>query len=172
MGFCILACGGYSYLGVFWNTLMTVTAEGTNEAAEATFEKRVSQFITVREAIQKLETELEEKIKPLRDIKELLSGWLITHLQKIGVESARTSFGTCSLSKKYSASLADPDGFMKWVIANNQFELIDRRANVTAVRAYLEETKSLPPGVNFSSYISVGVQRPRKKSEHLTTDET
>lgn len=151
---------------------MTVTAEGSGEQAEATFDKRVAQFIQVRDAIKAIEEELKKRIAPLQEVKDMLEGWLIKHLETIGVESARTKHGTCTASVKYSAPLADPDMFMSWVIDNKQFEMIDRRANVTAVKAYIEENQTAPPGVNWSSYKSVGVQRPRKKSVHLTPDES
>jgi hypothetical protein len=54
---------------------------------------------------------------------------------------------------------------MQHVIQNNSFELLDKRANVTAVKDYVKEHNTTPPGVNLSSITSIGVRRPAKAKE-------
>jgi hypothetical protein len=51
---------------------------------------------------------------------------------------------------------------MRYVIANQKFELLDRRANVTAVKEFVKENKEQPPGCNLSAVETVGVRRPSK----------
>ena len=143
--------------------------DDNNEGEEAKVDTRVAQFIAVRDMIKALEKEYAEKKKPYQDVKDQLEGWLLAHMKKTGAESVRTKFGTCSASTTYTASLADPQAFMTFVIANNMFDLLDRRANATAVVDYVQEHKTLPPGVNLNPHMSAGVQRPRKKTEDLTS---
>jgi hypothetical protein len=57
--------------------------------------------------------------------------------------------------------LADPEAFMKFVIANQAYDLLDRKANATACRDYAAEHQNLPPGVNMSAVKTVGVRSPR-----------
>jgi hypothetical protein len=59
--------------------------------------------------------------------------------------------------------LADPEAFMKYVIDNQAFDMLDRKANVTAVKEYVQETGALPPGVNLSSIKTIGVRRASGK---------
>jgi len=74
-------------------------------------------------------------------------------------ESVRTDTGTVYRTEKKSASLADPDAFMRYVIGNEAWDLLDRKANVKAVEDFIEENDLAPPGVNFSTTYVVGVRR-------------
>jgi hypothetical protein len=48
---------------------------------------------------------------------------------------------------------------MRYVIGNEAWDLLDRKANVKAVEDFIEENDLAPPGVNFSTTYVVGVRR-------------
>jgi hypothetical protein len=48
---------------------------------------------------------------------------------------------------------------MDYVIQHNAWDLIDRKANVTAVEGFINQHNSPPPGVNFASVFVAGVRR-------------
>lgn len=121
--------------------------------------KRVQQYVRLRDEIKRLDEEHKEKMKPYRDTLEKLNGVLLGHLNEINGDSVRTDGGTVFRSAKKSASLADPDAFMRFVIENDAFDLLDRKANVTAVADFIDENNVPPPGVNFSTTYVVGVRR-------------
>lgn len=127
-------------------------------------ELRVAQFRQVREKLEQLEEEAAKIRKPFQDIKDKLEGLIIKQLKDTGQTSARTAAGTASLSTKYKATLSDKTAFMAFVTENKLFDLIDKKANSTAVKDYLEEHKALPPGCNISSHTTVNVRRPTKSS--------
>jgi hypothetical protein len=52
---------------------------------------------------------------------------------------------------------------MAFVKTTNNYDLLDRKANVTAVKDYVSENGTLPPGVNLSSIKTVGVRRASGK---------
>lgn len=122
-------------------------------------EKRVGQYIQVRDAIKKLKDQHEEQLKPLVELQNVLTGWLQTCLETSGAEAIKTKAGTCYSTTRYTASLADPEIFMKFVLEKQNFDLLDRKANVTAVKDYVAENGALPPGVNLSAITTVGVRR-------------
>lgn len=122
-------------------------------------EERVRQYIKCRDAIKAANDAHADSIKPLIDLQNSLTGWLQNFMDKNGADSIKTAEGTCYSSTKYTASLADADTFMKFVIATQDFDLLDRKANVTAVKAYVAEKNVLPPGVNLSSIQTIGVRR-------------
>ena len=122
--------------------------------------KRVAQYVQMRDLIKVKETEFKELMAPYKKALEDLNTVLLNHLNDIGGNSLNTDAGTVYRKEKKSAALADPAAFMDYVIANSAFDLIDRKANVTAVTAFVKENGSPPPGVNFSSYFDVGVRRP------------
>lgn len=121
--------------------------------------KRVDQYVALRDKIKKLDDEHKEKMKPYREVLEKLNGVLLEHLNQIGGDSVRTEAGTVYRTAKKSASLADADAFMRFVIGNEAWDLLDRKANVTAVADFIEENNAAPPGVNFSTAFVVGVRR-------------
>jgi hypothetical protein len=90
---------------------------------------------------------------------------LLNHLNAIGGNSLNTDAGTVYRTEKKSASLSDSTAFMDYVIANSAFDLLDRKANVTAVTEFVKENNTPPPGVNFSSAYVVGVRRPTQEKE-------
>jgi len=124
--------------------------------------KRVEQYITIRDKLKELDAAHEEKCKPLRELQEVLSGKLRTFMEANNLDNLKTEAGTCYTSTRYTASLADPDAFMKFVINNKLFDLLDRRANNTAVKEYVNEHNSLPPGCNLNQVQTVGVRRAGK----------
>lgn len=137
-------------------TLPAVPAE---TQPQATVDERVAAYIQCRDAIKAAKEKYEADIQPLVELQNLLTGWLQNHLEKNGAESIKTAHGTCYTSTKYTASLADSDAFMQFVIKNSEYDLLDRKANVTAVKAYVADHDALPPGVNLSSISTVGVRR-------------
>lgn len=126
---------------------------------QVTVDKRIEQYIQVRDKLKAMDEAHAEAIKPLIEIQNLLSGWMMAFLEKSGTTSVKTAHGTCYASTRHTASLADPDAFMKYVISTGKFELLDRRANSTAVKDFVEETNALPPGCNLNAIRTVGVRR-------------
>lgn len=121
--------------------------------------KYVSDYVAVRDKIREKEAAHKEELKPLKAVLDKISGHLTKWLGDTKSESIRTEAGTCYLTTRWSASLADADAFLKFVRETNNFDLLDRKANATAVRDYVEEHHCLPPGVNLSSIQQVGVKR-------------
>ena len=120
---------------------------------------QVRRYIACREEIKRRKEEFEKSLKPYIELQEFLTGWLQDFMETAGADNIKTPHGTCYASTKHSASLADPDAFMKFVISNAAYDLIDRKANVTACRDYTEANGAPPPGVNLSSIKTVGVRR-------------
>jgi hypothetical protein len=129
---------------------------------EANIEKRVKQYVFIRDQIKLMTERHEAELQPLKDLKERLTGILQSAMDKVGAESIKTTEGTVYTTTQYTAALADPKAFMDFVISNQNFDLVDRKANSTAVRDYVNTVGVLPPGVNLSSRATVGVRRPTK----------
>lgn len=121
--------------------------------------KRVEQYITLRDKIKALDEEHKNKMKPFRDMLENLGGIMLQHLKAIGADSVAGKAGTVYKTVKHSASIADGDAFWGYIVENDAWDLLDRKANVTAVSDYIEQHQAAPPGVNFTSVITVGVRR-------------
>ena len=122
-------------------------------------DQRVEQYVILRDKIRELEKAHEEAIKPYKEALDGLNSLLLQHLQTMGVESARTTAGTVYRTDRSSASIADVTAFWDHVMASQDFDLIDKRANKTAVSDYVKTNGAAPPGVNYSVTHIVGVRR-------------
>lgn len=121
--------------------------------------KRIEQYVKLRDEIKRQEDDFKAKIKPYKDTLEKLNCALLAHLNAIGGDSVSAEAGTVYKTAKRSASIADRDLFWNHVMGTQDFDLLDWKANVTAVTAYVEENQSLPPGVSLSTTHVVGVRR-------------
>lgn len=129
------------------------------------FDRMVERFVKLRDKITEIEKQHKEQLAPYKDAKERLEGILLEHLNAINASNVRTAHGTVSRKTKDSASIADMDLFWRWVQQENEYDMVDRKANVTAVREYIRAHDVPPPGVSFSSKLTVGVVRSNGKSE-------
>lgn len=143
---------------------MTDTAAPQAEVApQVKVEQRVAEYIACRDAINTMKEKHEQELKPLVELQNMLTGWLQRFMDAAGAENIKTAHGTCYTSTRFTASLADPEAFMKHVLSTQSYDLLDRKANVTAVKDYVAEHGTLPPGVNLSSISTVGVRRASGK---------
>lgn len=122
-------------------------------------QKRVEQFIQLRDVIRTRDDDHKKAMAPLRETLEKLNAVLLAYLNDLNMNSANTDAGTVYRTEKKSASIADAEAFMKHVISNGAFDLLDRKANVSAVTDYIESNGVPPPGVNYSKTYVVGVRR-------------
>jgi len=77
-----------------------------------------------------------------------------------GTDQWKTKHGTIYFTTKYSAKLVDPEAYLDYAISTESLDLLEKRASVTAVRAFVETHGQLPPGVELSSRTEVNVRRP------------
>ena len=121
--------------------------------------KRVSQYVALRDRIKDLEAKHKEELKPFKEMLDTLNSSLLAALDEQNSESVRTESGTVYRTPRVSASIADADAFWNYVQDNKAWDLLDRRANKTAVTDYVDEHNAAPPGINYSVTHVVGVRR-------------
>ena len=143
---------------------MTDPTQPMPTAAQAIdVEKRVGQFVMLRDMKAALKEKHDAEMKPITDTMEMIKDELKTALHSVNADNMKTASGTVSLSTKYSASAADIDMFWAWVVTQASFDMLDKKPNVTAIREYVEQHGVAPPGVNFTSFQDVGVRRATAK---------
>lgn len=137
-------------------------AENAGGGRDIKVAQRIAEYVRCRDQIKVIEERHKTELAPLKELQDMLGGWLQSALDKAGADSIKSLAGTAYKTQKFTASLADPKAFMDFVIENALFDLMDRKANVTAVKEYVEQNGSLPPGVKLSAIETVGVRRPTK----------
>lgn len=120
---------------------------------------RTQQYVAIRDMIREVEKRHKAELAEPKELLAKIAGEIEGFLSENGLDNLKTPYGTCYKSMKHSASLADPKAFMDYVIQSERWDLLDKKANVTAVRTMLANTNELPPGVNLSSVASIRVKR-------------
>lgn len=128
-------------------------------------EKYIGKYVALRDKIKALEDTHKKSMAPFKDMLDTVGNHVLKHMQDTNVESVKTSEGTAYISERTSVSLQDPEAFMVYVIANQAFDLMDRKASVSAVEEFVKKTGGLPPGTKFSKMVKIGVRRPGDKSD-------
>lgn len=143
------------------NRLMNAPApQAPNPLMSLTMDQLVDQYVRLRDRLKEADEKHNEKMKPAKDYLQSLNGALMAQLQQMGMDSAKTIHGTAYMSERKSATVGDADAFRNYVIEHGEFDLADWRANATAVADYAGEHQGqLPPGVNYSTVLTVGVRR-------------
>lgn len=136
--------------------------EQTNQPID--MEVRTEQYIKLRDLKEQIVERHRQELKPISEAMEGLKEVLKAGLDQVNADSLKTACGTVSFTTKASASLADKDAFWAYVVSTGSWELLDYKANVTAVRDWIEQNNgNQPPGVNYSSFRDVNVRRPTGK---------
>ncbi len=142
--------------------MQTQIADGANQAPpQPPFdaEKRIAQLIALKDKIKEIEARQKEELRIFKETQAKLEALILEHLQKVNCDNFSTPVGTAHKLTRKSASLEDPGAFMDYVVKNAAFDLLDRKANVSAVEAFIGEHNSAPPGVKFSQMLTLGVRR-------------
>jgi hypothetical protein len=134
------------------------------------FETRIRQYREVRNQIKQLDEEHEAFMKDRRALLSWLGSDLLNMLNATNQDSAKTKEGTAYITTQVSATLEDAEAFRRHVIGTESWNLLDWRANKTAVKDFVAEKQEPPPGVAFNSIRTVGVRAPTKKQKEDTTD--
>lgn len=122
-------------------------------------EKRVAQFVQLRDKIKLLTDKHDAELAPFKEAKALIEAELLEHLNSNNTKSAKTAAGTVSVSDKTSCRVEDTEAFRSFVVNNGEWDLCDMKANAPAVEKYIEEQQAPPPGVVINRFRTVGVRR-------------
>lgn len=123
------------------------------------FEMLVDQYVKLRDKLKEADDAHKEKTAAAREYKAQLEARLLEKLNEAGGDSVKTKAGTVYRTTRRSATIADGDAFRKFVISNEAFDLVDWRANATAVGDFIDDQQVPPPGVNFTTAFTVGIRR-------------
>ena len=125
----------------------------------------IAAYVKLRERKAQIKAEADQKMNELTSKLDMLEGWLKERADENGVTSFKTKHGTAFLTTVDYASVADWDAMLKFVRENEAYDMFEKRVSKTAVRGYIEQLKTVPPGVNYGTRIEVNVRKPTAKEE-------
>ena len=119
----------------------------------------VAAYVRLRDQKAELKAQQAEVMKPYDEALAKLEAEALQILSDTGVESMKTSAGTVYKSVATSATVQDKSAFMDYLKEHQAFDLLDVRANKTAVQDFVTENQDTPPGVVIRREMKVGFRR-------------
>lgn len=120
----------------------------------------VRAYVRLRDHKEAAEKALKKSLERVVQGMDKLEALMLDHLNDTGASSITCKgIGTVYGKTRDSASVKDRDAFLEFIKENDLWDLLDARANKAVVRKLMEETGTVPPGVNVSSMKTVGVRR-------------
>ena len=119
----------------------------------------VAAYVRLRDQKAELKAQQAEAMKPYDEALAKLEAEALQILSDTGVESMKTSAGTVYKSVATSATVQDKSAFMDYIREHLAFDLLDVRANKTAVQDFVTENQDTPPGVIIRREMKVGFRR-------------
>ena len=119
----------------------------------------VAAYVRLRDQKAELKAQQAEALKPYDEALAKLEAEALRILSDTGVESMKTSAGTVYQSVAMSVTVQDKSAFMDYIKVHQAFDLLDVRANKTAVQDFVTENQDTPPGVVIRREMKVGFRR-------------
>jgi len=138
-----------------------IKAKGEKVMGLPTVDQVVAKYVETREQLKKMQAELDEQTKPLKEFQQKREQWLMGELNKIGAKNVKTPHGTVYQTTTESVTMADWDSFFSFVQETKQFNLLTHAVNKTAALEIMGEERqnALPPGVNYVAIRTVNVRK-------------
>ncbi len=130
-----------------------------------TVDEVVAAYLKLRNKKSQIKAEADQKMGEITVKMDKLETWVKQQADTQGVTSFKTKHGTAFLTTTDYANVADWDAILAFVRENDAYDMFEKRISKTAVRGYIDQTKAVPPGVNYGTRIEVNVRKPTNKEE-------
>lgn len=122
------------------------------------YDKAVSQYIKLRDDNKQIEAEANAKIAANKETMEKLAVWLELKAQKDKLEKIPTKYGTVFWTVGDRCTVSNGAAFFSFVQEKQAWELLEKRASKTGVRDFIEATRVVPPGVDYTTFKQINVR--------------
>ena len=120
----------------------------------------IATYMKLRNQKEAIEAEVKDKVSDLKAKMSKLEAWIKEQADVQGVTSFKTKHGTAFLTTTDYANVADWDAVLGFIRENEAFDMFEKRVSKLAVRSYIEQTKAVPPGVNYGTKLEVNIRKP------------
>ena len=122
-------------------------------------------YMKLRDQKAAIEGEAKDRVSGLKAKMEKLEAFLKTQMDAQGLTSFKSDHGTAFLTTTDYANVADWDAVLDFIVENDAYDMLEKRVSKIAVRGYIEQTKAVPPGVNYGTKLEVNIRKPGAKAE-------
>lgn len=127
--------------------------------AEPSIDALIRQYVLVRDKKAQVKKRHREELAVFDRALALFEAKFLQFLQTNGGDSFKAETGTIYRSTQTSATVADWEAFFDFVHSQEAWHFLEHRCSKEAVQAFVASKGEPPPGVNLSSFTTVGVRR-------------
>ena len=124
-----------------------------------TVEQVVAAYLKLRRKKEEIEAETKDRVADIKAKMTKLESWLMQKADEDGVTSFKTPAGTAFVTSTDFANVADWDAVLTFIKENDAFDMLEKRVSKTAVRAHMDETGDVPPGITYGSKLGVNIRK-------------
>jgi hypothetical protein len=125
-----------------------------------TVEQVVGTYVKLRRKKEALEASVKADVDEIKAKMAKLEAWLMQKADQDGVTSFKTTSGTAFVTTTDFANVADWDAVLSYIKTHDAYDMLEKRVSKTAVRAQLDETGSVPPGITYGTKIGINIRKP------------
>lgn len=125
----------------------------------STTAEKVAQYIRLRDYKKAADEEFKKSMERVNAAMRKLEAEFLQELIDMGVDHIGGETGTVYRKTDMTCTVQERDEYLDYVVAHQEWDALDVKANKTFIRQLIDEGKSLPPGVKVSTYETVGVRR-------------
>jgi Ethanolamine utilization protein EutJ (predicted chaperonin) len=124
-----------------------------------TVEQVVETYLKLRRKKEAVEAETKDRVADIKAKMTKLESWLMQKADEDGVTSFKTTAGTAFVTTTDFANVANWDAVLDFIKANDAFDMLEKRVSKTAVKAIMDETGDVPPGITYGTKIGINVRK-------------
>ena len=124
-----------------------------------TVEQVVGTYIKLRRKKEALEDQVKADVDAIKASMGKIEAWLMEKADADGVTSFKTTAGTAFVTTTDFANVADWDAVLTFIKSHDAFDMLEKRVSKSAVRAYMDESGDVPPGINYGTKIGINVRK-------------
>lgn len=118
-------------------------------------------YVKLRDQKAAIEAEARERVAEIKAKMAKLETFIKMQMDAQGVTSLKSEYGTAFLTTTDYASVADWDAVLEFIRKHEAYDLLEKRVSKLAVRNYIEQMGSVPPGVDYGTKVEVNIRRPK-----------
>lgn len=122
-------------------------------------------YMALRNQKEAIEAEMKSRVDGIKANMAKLEAWIKEKADEQGVTSFKSDFGTAFLTTTDYANVADWDAVLDFIRTNEAYDMLEKRISKVAVRGYIQQNKTVPPGVNYGTKLEVNIRKPGAKAE-------
>lgn len=128
-------------------------------SASSDFGELVGHYVDFRDQKEAIKRQYAEDVSVPESFMKRIESRLLELLADTGQESAKTKFGTAYKKPALSAKVADWNVLIDYIKRNDAYDLLVKNVAKDAVKARIDETGEIVPGVDLATTLTVGIRR-------------